>query len=160
MNTLELLNRCIRNASVGYDKETANRNTDNILANSMKYVYGRLTDNKFTKTEKIRTITKYLNELTPTVCTTLSDYNIMHTRMCAIIQKLIDMGICNTANPDIVASLCIASSLYELNLRRDAIEQGLIQLNITDATVKSINYLIHAFDLMSNSIGMYEDVVF
>lgn len=160
MNTMELLDRCIRNAKVGYDKEFANRNTDSILANSMKYVFGRLTDNKFTKTEKIRTITKYLNDLTPTTCTSLTDYNIMHARMCAIIQKLVDMGMCNTANPDIVACLCIVSSMYELNLRRDAIEQGLIQLDMTNATIKSINYLIRAFDLMYNSIGMYEDVIF
>jgi hypothetical protein len=160
MNTMELLNRCTANCEYGYDREVANSATTNIIANAMKYVYGRLNDAKFSKKEKLVSIVKYLDSLNPEVYISMADYNIMHSRLCAVIRYLVNEKFADTSNQQMMIYLNVAASMRERIIKRDAREQGYVQVNLINATVKCVNYLNMAFGMMLDSLGMYEDIVF
>ena len=160
MNTMELLTKCLTNCEYGYDKEVANSNTSNIIANSMKFIYGRLNDSKFSKKEKLTSIVKYLDSLNPEAYISMSDYNIMHTRLCAVVRYLVNEKFADTQNQQMMVYLNVPASMRERIIKKDAREQGLCQVNLINATIKCINYLSMAFNMMLDSIGMYEDVVF
>ena len=157
---LETTENCIRNANVGYDKETANKSTTNQVANALKFVYGRLTDGKYTKKEKLTSIIKYLDSLHTEVYISMADYRIMHARLCAVIRYLINNNYADVNNQQMMVYLNVPASMYELNIKRDARARGLVECSPINCTITCINYLNMAFGMMLDSLGMYEDVVF
>lgn len=157
---LAISERCIRNCEIGYDKETANKVSNNQIANALKFVYGRLTDGKFSKKEKLISIVKYLDTLHTEAYISMSDYNIMHARLCAVVRYLINNNYADVDNQQMMVYLNVPASMYELNIKRDARERGLVQCSPLNSTITCINYLNMAFTIMLDSIGLYEDVVF
>ena len=157
---LVISERCIKNCELGYSKEICNLYTNNSVANGIKFVYGRLTDTKFSKREKFSSIAKYLDSLNTEKYISMSDYIIMHSRICAVIRFLINEKLADTDNQELMVYLNIPASMSELNIKREARSRGLVQCSTIDSTITAINYLKAAFNLMSESIGLYEDVVF
>lgn len=157
---LELVSRCVSNCEIGFDKDLANQTTDNKVANAMKFVYGRITDSKFSKKEKLSTVIGYLDNLNTEAYISMKDYNIMHSRLCAVIKCLMDKKYVDTTDHQLMVYLNVSASMRESNIKRDARENGLIQCNLVHCTIKCINYLNSAFGIMLNSIGLYEDVMF